>query len=287
MKPIHLLYLTALLAFSSCQERIDVSTTDSESRLVIYGYITTDTTAHAIRITRSAGYFAQTRPEGISGATVSIIGGEHTYMLSESTSEPGLYLTDSSVCGTIGETYKLQISVDVDGSGPEDFESSSSLLPAPTIDSIGFAPFTAHDRILQVLVWGRLPHTSHVNHFSSHLYLNGILYNDSLSGFRINDDRFYAVSKEIRGVPLFFLNQERDRSKLHHGDTVTIQMEGITAEYATFLTNAQSELFPANPIFDGPPANVPGNIRSVSGSTVVLGFFSAYSKTSTSVLYAD
>ena len=292
MKPIHYIYIATLLALGSCEERIDISTDASAPGLVIYGYITTDTTSHSIRITRSAGYFAETAPQGISGVTASIVssGGE-TYRLTESDVEPGLYLTAPGVYGLVGETYTLRVSVDFSGSGKrEEFEATSTLPPAPTVDSIGFTPFTAHDRILQVLVWGRTPVSETTNYFSSHLYLNGKLYNDSLGGFRINNDRFVSSSShEIKGVPLFFLNQDRQRSKLTPGDTVTIQLEGIPSDYADFLNNAVSELSGSNPLFDGPPANVPSNIRCLSegSTTLVLGFFAAYSKASGSVVYSD
>ena len=288
MKTIHYIYIAALLVFASCQERMNVSTEDSAPGLVIYGYITTDTTAHSIRITRSSGYFAETAPQGISGAGVSISTPSRTYPLSESASDPGLYQTSPDVYGEIGESYTLRISVDFGGKGQrEDFEATTLLPPPPTIDSISFAPFTAHDRILQVMAWGRMPETTGVNYFNSRLFINGKLYNDSLGGFRISNDQYLATGREIRGLPIFFLNQDRDRSKLTPGDTVTVELEGITAEYATFIDNAQDENRGSNPMFSGPPANVPGNIRSVANNsaTLVLGFFGARSKTATSVVY--
>ena len=63
------LLLSALL---SCEERIHIRTDASDPRLVIYGYITTDTARHGILITRSAGYFSTGRPLAVSGANVCI-----------------------------------------------------------------------------------------------------------------------------------------------------------------------------------------------------------------------
>ena len=54
------------LGLLACMERTDIHTEASPPRLVIYGYITTDTMQHAIRITHSTGYFVTTKPEGIS-----------------------------------------------------------------------------------------------------------------------------------------------------------------------------------------------------------------------------
>ncbi|MDR2497375.1 MAG: DUF4249 domain-containing protein [Tannerellaceae bacterium] len=288
MRPVHLLYIAAILALAACQERISLSTEDSAPGLVIYGYITTDTTAHAVRITRSSGYFAQTPPQGISGADVSIASPNATYPLSESPSEPGLYLTEPDVYGLTGESYTLRVSLDFGGKGrSEDYEATTTIMPPPELDSIGFSPFTAHDRIIQVMVWGRMPQTTDVNYFSSYLYINGRLYNDSLSRIRLNNDRFLIAGREIKAMPLFFLNQDRNRSKLSAGDTVSVQLDGIPGDYSAFLYNAQGETQGSNPIFDGPPANVPSNIRSLAAgsSTLVLGFFGSRSKSIGSVVY--
>ena len=106
-----------LLGLWACEERMDISTEASSPRLVIYGSITTDTTQHAIRITRSAGYFSTDRPECISHASVSIRHEGGTFALEESPEEPGLYLTSPDVSGREGETYTLHVALDFDGNG--------------------------------------------------------------------------------------------------------------------------------------------------------------------------
>jgi hypothetical protein len=267
---------------------MNISTEASPPRLVIYGYITTDTAQHAIRITRSAGYFSTESPEGISRASVSIRREGETLVLEESPDEPGLYLTAPGVSGIEGETYTLNIALDFDGNGEtEEYEASSYLPYASRLDSIAVQSFIALDNFLQVIVWGRLPENGEGNnYFSFHLYRNSVLVNDSLRGFRINNDDFIA-GKEIAAFPVFFLNQERDRQKLSPGDTVTLQMENITREYALFIENAQSESTGSIPVFSGPPANVETNIRSKSptSTTALSGFFTAYSKNRVSMIY--
>ena len=275
-----------LFCLFACTERIDINTEASPPRLVIYGYITTDTTQHAIRITRSTGYFVSTKPQGISNASVSISCENGVFELAESLEEPGLYLTSPDVYGIEGKTYTLHISLDFDGDGDREAYEASSYLPfSATLDSVAIEPFPLFDNFLQVLIWGDLPEESSHN-FSFHLFRNDVLMNDSLQGFMIVQDS-YIVNSKIIALPIFQLNQERDRYVLSSGDTLTVQVESFTAEYATFLNDAFMEWLGSPPLFGGPPANVGTNIRSLSPNpkTEISGFFSAYSKHSNFMIY--
>jgi hypothetical protein len=277
------LLLSGLFA---CEERIHIRTDASAPRLVIYGYITTDTTQHGVRITRSADYFSTDRPEGISGAAVHIRCREQVYPLSEAPSDPGYYQTEAQIAGQTGETYTLHVSLDFDGDGrPETYEASSFLPPAARLDSMAVVPSALSEHFLEVLIWGRLPEQE-TNYFSFHLYQNDTLVNDSLQGFSISNDEFLN-SKDIHGLPAFYLNQQRESNVLRPGSLVTFQIEGVTREYSLFITNAQSESRGSIPIFSAPPANQETNIRSLDPSEDirVSGFFTAYSKSRISIIY--
>ncbi|MDR1937505.1 MAG: DUF4249 domain-containing protein [Tannerellaceae bacterium] len=280
-------FACALLAgLFSCEERISIQTDASAPRLVIYGYITTDTLRHGVRITRSSDYFSTDKPEGISHATVSIRHKEDVFTLNESSLEQGYYQTEANVSGQAGETYTLHVSLDFDGDGQvEDYEASSVLPPVAELDSIAVRPSTLFDHFLEVLIWGRLPEQDE-NHFSFHLYRDSYLVNDSLRGFSINNDEFLST-KDIVGFPAFYLNQRRESSVLRPGSMITFQIEGITREYGAFILNAQSEARGSTPMFSAPPANLETNIRSLSPSSGirVSGFFTAFSKNKISMIY--
>jgi len=276
----------ALCFLLACVERIDISTEDSPPRLVIYGYITTDTAQHAIRITRSTGYFVTTPPEGISHADVSISCDDGVFELEESPEEPGLYLTSPDVYGISGKTYTIHASVDFNGDGKTEEYEAASYLPFPaTLDSAAITPSPIMDKFLQVLIWGNLPEESN-GYFSFHLFRNGITLNDSLRNFFVERDE-YIVTKKLVALPIFQLNTERDKYKFSSGDTITVQVESITSEYATFMENAQQELRGPVPLFGGPPANVETNIHCLSSDSKVeiSGFFTAYSKHKTAMIY--
>jgi hypothetical protein len=150
-----------LFCFYACTERIDIGTEASPPRLVIYGYITTDTTQHSIRITRSTGYFVTTKPQGISQASVSISYDDGVFDLKESSEEQGLYLTSPDVYGIPGKTYALHISLDFNNDGNMDEYEATSYLPFPaTLDSAVIVPAPLMDNFLQTLIWGNLPEES-------------------------------------------------------------------------------------------------------------------------------
>jgi len=275
----------SLLGLFSCEERVNINTQASPPRLVIYGYITTDTTRQAVSITRSTGYFVTTKPEGISNAAVSISCDSQVFQLKESSAEPGVYLTSPDVFGIPGKTYTLQADVDFNGDGnPEEYEATSYLPFPATLDSAAVVPMLALNNHLQVIVWGNLPEESS-GYYSFHLYRNGTVVNDSLRGFRIVRDN-YINTKKITALPVFLLDPDDDREKLSPGDTVMVQVESITSEYATFIDDARTELRGPIPLFGGPPANVKTNIQCLTGAkkTGVSGFFTAYSKRKVSTI---
>jgi len=287
---IHIIFAAGIFLFClfSCIDRIDISTEASPPRVVIYGYITTDTTQHAIRITRSSGFFETTKPEGISHAAVSISCDEGVFELEESSEEKGLYLTLSDVYGISGKTYTLNVALDFNGDGTQEEYEATSYLPFPaTLDSVAITVSDISDEFLQVLVWGSLPEESS-NNFSFHLLRNGVVLNDSLRGFRfVRDD--YVVNNKFAALPVFALDPEREKYKLLPGDTVAVQVESITSEYAIFMQNAQREMYGPIPLFGGPPANVKTNIQCLSSDskTGISGFFTAYSKHKAHTIYDD
>jgi len=276
-----------LFNFFSCIERIDINTESSPPRLVIYGYITTDTMQHAIRITRSSGFFEKTKPKGVSSATVSISCEEEVFELKESPDESGLYLTSPDVYGLPGKTYTLHATIDFNGDGKTEQYEATSYLPYPaTVDAVAVQEtsfFT--EKLLKILIWGSLPEENSHN-FSFHLIRNNVVLNDSLRGFNYSRDD-YVASNKFEALPVFVVDPERDKYKFESGDTIAVQIESITAEYATFMQNAQLEMFGQIPLFGGPPANIETNIQCLSpdSKTGISGFFTAFSKDKAYTIY--
>ena len=281
MRPIRLIILILSIAalLWRCTERIEVDIDSTYTRLVVEGYITTDTMAHSVKLSLSGDYFANKPADRISDAIVRIDDGEQTIELAESDSEPGLYLTDPDFHGIPGKTYTLLISqLDIDADGVnEEYTAESILHPVARMDSIGLDLMESpHFKIYQVLVYAWDP--PETNYYAFRVYKNNTLLTDTLSELIVQSDEFFNGSYTY-GIPSQFLDQEEEGEILLPGDTVTFELNGITEEYYQYVIEAQSEVFYKTPMFSGPPANIMSNI-----SNGALGFFAAYSIERSSVI---
>jgi len=268
-------FLIIIAVASSCVELIDIDVDTAPSRLVIFGDISTETKQHSIRITRTAGYFSTDNPEGVSGAIVSISDEDgNIFHLSECEDEPGLYQTADNVRGEEGKTYTLNVQVEL-----QRYSATMRMPHFNDIDSVALRVSTFSENVVEVLAYMDTEDLPEDNH-----YLIFVSINDSLLNSTI--DRYRVMSNIKDGMPCFILRQNVEdddvRNLVRIGDKVTLNINAISSEYADFIRAAQSEIRGSNPIFGGPPANVPTNIK---GDNPVLGFFTAFSSRYAEVVY--
>lgn len=251
----------------ACTERIDIDVDKSSTRCVIYGEITTDTTSHLVKITRSADYFSNKPAEPISGAVLSISDGTNVFPLTESTTKPGNYYTNSNVYGVPGKTYTLNVSnVDLLGDGVmQSYTAIAELKNVSKLDSVG-AEFDKTFDMWAVKLWALDPEED--NYYMFKLSINDKLYTDSLINLTVTDDQLFN-GNYTNGIQIFFL-EEKDTLDL--GDKITVEGCGITKDYYNFISEAQTLIRGQDPLFSGPPANVRSNINNNA-----LGYFAAYS----------
>ena len=269
-----------ILAAASCTERIDIKTDDAPPRLVIYGYITTDTMQHSIRITRSAGYFTTDSPEGVSNATVTITDDDKKQIpLLENDTVPGLYQTAADVFGEEGKTYTLDVLLK---NNAEHYQASAYLQHIHYIDSIRLQASFFFKNTVEVLLYAKNTAEGEKNFYTIFVAINDSVVNSKINRFLVMDNDMFRGQPYINGVSCYFLSQDPEREFrneiLQIGDKVTLNMNAISKEYATFISHVQSEIRTSIPIFGGPPANVSTNIRSISprNDIPVAGFFTAF-----------
>ena len=275
--------LFLLIAVASCTERIDIKTDDAPPRLVIYGYISTDTIS--VRITRSAGYFTTDSPEGVSHAAVSISDGEKVIWLAENDTVPGLYHAEPGMYGEEGKWYTLDVRLDFDGDNEiEHYSASAYLKPINHIDSVRLQPAPPPFRnMVEVLLFAKdsITMPGEKNFYTIFVAINDSVVNSNINRFFMMDNELFR-GQYIDGVPCYWLSQDPSREyrneKLNVGDKVTLNINGISREYADFISAVQSEIRVTIPIFSGPPANVPTNIRCIEpkDKIPVSGFFTAF-----------
>lgn len=272
MKKLNIITIYALFLFiTSCTERIDIDLKDNYTRLVVEGSITTDTTAHSIRLTKTSSYYYNEAPPIVSGANVSISDGLQQFILTEI--QPGMYTTDSNVYATPGKTYILNITLSEPIGIQKDFSASSYLPPISELDSVDlvFHSDWAKMGMWEVKCYVQEPPTTDFYRFL--IYKNNKLLTDSLNEWFVTDDKFFN-GNYTNGASIAYLNQASNSESLQVGDQVTVEVNNISKAYANFLWDAQAEARGSNPLFSGPPANVKGNI-----SNGAVGFFAAYSIT--------
>ena len=76
-----LFIVTALLVLSACSERIEIELDSTYERQVVEGHLTTDTTAHWVRLTRSKDYFVGDHVPLVSNALVTLSDGNGSIQL--------------------------------------------------------------------------------------------------------------------------------------------------------------------------------------------------------------
>jgi len=266
--------ITATLAMAvSCTEKIDINLDNTDVKVIIYGSITTDTVAHRISITQSADYYSNTPPKGISGATVTITDGENVYPLTESITEPGIYLTQPNVYGLPGKTYTIHAE-NVAINGSSDFKEYTAHSSIPTLpenyqniylDSINVVYNDNWDGWI-VNGWANEP-ADQRNFYMFRVYINDVSYSDSLNNLMISDDKLINGSS-TNGAALYFI-QEPDTLKA--GYKVTLELCVINEDHFRFLYEAQTSSQPQIPVFSAPPANARTNLNNGA-----IGYFSAF-----------
>lgn len=128
------LYLLLLPLLVSCIETIDwPGANEATGRIVIEGQITTDTMRHAVYISRSQPVIVSSEPLPVQGAVVTIESTTRSFLLTETA--PGIYQTDSSAFGVVGETYHLEVATTT-----ERYEATAEMVP------LGFAPLPVEVR---------------------------------------------------------------------------------------------------------------------------------------------
>lgn len=264
-------FLLLVLITGACTEKVDVKLDDTYTRLVVDGSIAADTGAYSITLTKSANYFYNEPAQKVVAAFLELTDGDTTYILHETEEgRSGVYSTDSTFSGNIGKTYTLTIVLPEVIGNTDIYSSSCALRKVTSLDSIKavFHPDWGKEGVWTIKLWAQEPGDEN-NFYLFNLYRNGKLITDTINKKVISDDAFYNGSY-MNGVDAVYLNHAHKWETIFPGDTITLQMSGITKEYFSFIQEVQRAGFNI-PFFSGPPANVQGNISDGG-----VGFFAAY-----------
>jgi len=278
------LFLLSCIA-AGCREIIDNIQLDStRPRLVVEGYISTDTARHMVRLSKMGDALNQNPIQFISDALITISDGSATFGLTEDLSNKGTYFTAADVYGITGHTYTLRIAnVDINNDKVmEEYTSQSVLKKLNPIDSIHlvFNNSNPHVKGWSVNLYTLDPGAGR-NFYLFKVLKNNLLLTDSIFKYSVSDNSGF-VGKYYDGFPVYNLREDRDDEKLIPGDKVTLELYRIDEEYYSFINSYISDYYPKIPIFSGPSANISTNIKPAGDA---VGIFAAYSVERKSVIY--
>jgi hypothetical protein len=272
MKKYSLLMLLpiASLFITACgEEEIELNLKSTKTHLVVDGIITTDTMAHCVKLTLSGDYFYNKPLPRVSGAVVQLSDGVETIVLTESTDAPGCYFTPDDYFGKENHLYQLEVSgVNAPGIKSSDvFSAESFLNPLLPVDYIS-VEYLGVWKLWKVLLYMQ-DSANYTNYYLFKVFRNGLLVTDKYSKMSVVDDKFFD-GNYANGVWIAALDATKEAENILPGDTISVETYMIDKAYYDFIFAAQIETTMKNPIFSGPPANVPSNI-----SNGALGSFAA------------
>jgi hypothetical protein len=278
------IFILSIIA-AGCTETIDNIQLDStRPRLVVEGYISTDTTRQMVRLSKLGDALLKDPVQVISNALITISDGTSTFGLTEDQTRKGTYFTSPDVFGVVGRTYTLRIkNVDINNDQVmEEYSAQSLLKQLNPIDSIHLVYNTSNPdfKSWSVNLYSMDPGNGR-NFYLFKVRKNNVLLTDSVFKYSIADNYSFE-GKYFDGFPVYSIREDRKTEKLTPGDTVTLEMYGITEDYYSFIYSYITDYYPKVPIFSGPSANIPTNIKPIDDA---VGVFAAYSIKRKSVIY--
>jgi len=278
-----LLTLLILLMPMACTERVELDLDTTYTRLVVEGYVSSDSVAHRVRLSTTADYYSNQTTPRVTQAQVEISYNDQTILLPESVDSPGLYICEKAFRGEPGVIYNLNIQqVDIDGDGQEEnYQAESSMESGAYLSQISLKYFPTPILNAYLISMSGFHRKYERDWFGFKVWRNSDLLTDTLNKYTtFNDDLFDDGG--FNGFPIAYLDDSDPRQALEPGDTVTLQMEHLSEFYYLFINDIMLEGVGNYPLFTGPSANVRTNI-----SNGALGIFAAYSISRASVIVGE
>ncbi len=264
MKYLIVLFLSTL--FFSCTEEIDFDLNQQEfDRLVVEGEFSNRDKEHIIKLSRTTSFYDPKNPPIETGAEVFIRSSDNE-IIPFIDGGAGYYVSDFA-SGELGKTYTLNIKTK-DG---EVYTASETMKRTSPIDSMA-SEYVSIFEDYNLNIYTQEP-PGKGDYYLWRVNVDGEFVNDTLR-FKslLNDD--FVDGAYVTGGTIYQLNKswflDRTVNPPVEKDSIIVGVEtvAITEEYYDFLFAALLETEFRGTPFDGPPANVPGNI-----SNGALGYF--------------
>ena len=245
---------------TSCEEKIEVDVPENTEKIVVEGAITTETDSSYVRLTKSVGYFDNTRSTPlVTNAVVTVNGISFNHVAN------GIYKPASPFTGTIGTVYNLNIAVD-----GKTYTSSSLLEPMFQVDTIvpvfkEAESFIDEGFTVKFIAIDNRTRTKYTYFRFGFKNLEDTKLQDSIFDTRVLFDNRNSIVNAPYEFELPFLRLEKGDSAI----LIFRSVDETVNRYYLALTNRDNGGGP----FSTPPANLPTNIR---GDEPAIGLFAAY-----------
>jgi hypothetical protein len=256
-----ILFLIAILLFTSCEKKVDLNYKGNHSRIIIEGNVTNGAGPYFVKIAKSISLTSTEAYPVIDDAVVTIsdnLGNSETLAPQGN----GIYRT-ASLNGVEGRTYTLTVNAD-----GQTYTAQSTMPRQVAFDSIKVEELTVAGEV----EWNIIPvYTDPMAKGDNYRFVLSV--NDKL----IN--QHFIQNDEIKNglVNTFRLEINDDDTKLKRGDVVNIRMECIDKAVALFYTSL-ALMADSGPGGGTTPNNPPNNF-----SNGALGVFSAHTVATTRV----
>jgi hypothetical protein len=244
----------ALLVFTSCEKKVDLSYKGNQSRIIIEGNITNEPGPYFVKITKSIGLTATETYPTIDDAVVTMsdnAGNNETLAALGN----GMYRT-AMLTGIEGRTYTLTVKA-----AGQTYSAQSTMPTQVAFDSIKVEKLTITGEVEYNIIPVYKDPIEKGNHYRFLLSVNNKLIN-----------QHFIQNDEIKNglVNTFRLEINDDDLKLKSEDVIDIKMQCIDKSVALFYTSL-ALMADSGPGGGTTPNNPPNNI-----SNGALGVFSAH-----------
>lgn len=244
------LFIFTAIAFSSCEEIIDIDLKDAEPVLVVEANISDVNELQYIYLSKTVQFGADNGPSRVSGARV-MVRENNSIVYNFDEFSPGVYRTNFR--GKVGSTYQLLIE-----SEGKTYNATSVMPPKITLDSVSITQVDFFDEKRKFV---KLHYQDPQETTDAYRFILSI--NDKvLTEFFVDNDRFNNGSYIDRTI-------YSDEPEIVTGDDIKIDFQTIDLNnYRYFFTIQQISGGGGPPVA---PSNPVSNI-----SNGALGYFSAH-----------
>ncbi len=261
---ILLVIISAVIFFTSCEEKADFELNPGSNKyIIIEGIITNENIPKEVKLSYSVDSLNK-NPQAVSGAQIFLSNGDTTYTLLEEPENSGIYKTDTSFIGVINRIYQLEIK-----SEGKEYSSEARMLPVSLFEKALYT-FNEDTALYEISYVTENFSTQEAAMFVLSLDWSGVSGYENLA-FTENHAELYFYSLKTIDVNEIFA-PAKEKIYFPKGTIINEKKYSLTPEHEKFIRSILMETEWNGGFFDVAEGNVYTNI---SGGA--LGFFGASS----------